>query len=34
LQEYIYEIAEKEEIQVEEIVQSPIENLVKEHFNQ
>ena len=34
LQTYIYDIAEKEEIQVQEIVQSPIENLVKEHFSQ
>ena len=34
LQDYIYEIAEKEEIQVQKIVQSPIENLVKEHFSQ
>jgi len=33
LQDYIYEIAEKEEIQVQEIVQSPIENLVEEHFS-
>ena len=29
----IYEIAEKEEIQVQEIIQSPIENLVTEHFS-
>ena len=34
LQDYIYEIAEKEKIQVQEIVQSPIKNLVKEHFSQ
>ncbi|MBT6650860.1 MAG: N-acetylglucosamine kinase [Flavobacteriales bacterium] len=33
LSEYIYEIAEKEEIQVQEIIQSPIESLVSEHFN-
>jgi len=34
LQDYIYEIAEKEKIQVQEIVKSPIGNLVKEHFSQ
>ncbi len=34
LQDYIHEIAKKEEIQVQEIMQSPIENLVKEHFSQ
>ena len=34
LQDYIYEIAEKEGIQVKEIVKSPIENLVTEHFSQ
>ena len=34
LQDYIYEIAEKEEIQLQKIIQSPIENLVKEHFSQ
>jgi len=33
LQDYIHEIAEKEEIQLQEIIQSPIENLVKEHFS-
>ena len=33
LSEYIYEIAEKEEIQVQEIIQSPIESLVSEHFS-
>ena len=32
LQEYISEIAMQEELQLQEIVQSPIENLVKEHF--
>jgi N-acetylglucosamine kinase-like BadF-type ATPase len=33
LSEYIYEIAEKEEIKVQEIIQSPIESLVSEHFS-
>lgn len=32
LQNYINEIAKKEGIQIQEIVQSPIDNLVKEHF--
>jgi len=32
LSDYINEIAKKEGMQVQEIVQSPIENLVKEHF--
>ena len=32
LSDYINEIAEKEGMQVQEIVQSPIENLVSEHF--
>jgi len=34
LQDYIHKIAEKEGNQVQEIVQSPIENLVKEYFSQ
>jgi len=33
LSDYIYEFAKKEGIDVQEILQSPIENLVKEHFN-
>jgi glucosamine kinase len=32
LSDYIYEFAKKEGIDVQEILQSPIENLVKEHF--
>ena len=32
LSDYINEIAEKEEMQVQEIVQSPIKNLVSDHF--
>ena len=32
LSDYINEIAKKEGMQIQEIVQSPIENLVKEHF--
>jgi len=32
LSDYINEIAEKEGMKVQEIIQSPIENLVKEHF--
>ena len=32
LSDHITEIANKEEIQIQEIVQSPIDNLVKEHF--
>ena len=32
LSDYINEIAKKEGVKVQEIVQSPIENLVKEHF--
>ena len=32
LQEYIREIAKNEGLQLQEIVQSPIENLVKEQF--
>jgi len=33
LQDYIYEIAENEKIRVQEIIQSPIKNLVEVHFN-
>ena len=33
LSEYIYEIAKKEKIQVQEIIQSPVESLVSEHFS-
>ena len=32
LQKYISEIAKNEGLKLQEIVQSPIENLVKEHF--
>ena len=34
LQDYINEIATQEGMKIQEIVQSPIENLVKEHFSQ
>ena len=33
LSDYINEIAKKEDLQIQEIIQSPIDNLVKEHFS-
>lgn len=33
LADYVYEIAEKEKMKVKDIIQSPIKNLVKEHFS-
>jgi glucosamine kinase len=33
LSDYINEVAQKEGIQIQKIISSPIENLVKEHFN-